>query len=337
MLESSASFDIITISARKQNLLKRQKINENEDMMNKLPEPLISRILSLLPTKDAVRTSVLSKKWVFRWTFITKLALDDAVFYSPKKKTGVNMSFTNFVYRVFLLTQNISLESFSLVIANQYDASLLNTCISNILRRAVKSLHIRTRFKMPVSSLTSHSLFKSTLLEELVLSMESCAIRVATGYVYFGFLRLLKLSGISFTPDPNLNCLKLSLPVLKVFESTNCTWLNVKVVDLKAPLLERVIVVQNGKSMSYGTPKCAIMKISASNLTEFSYSGDGYISHYLGLSNSSLAHNASLNVTVNQFPINKDPETKTRVFWLLKQFSQVKYLKFMGCEVSILP
>ncbi|BAT93199.1 hypothetical protein VIGAN_07212500 [Vigna angularis var. angularis] len=60
----------------------------DEDTMSKLPEPLISRILSFLPTKDAVRTSVLSKKWFFRWTFITRLDFDDTEFYSFKKKTS---------------------------------------------------------------------------------------------------------------------------------------------------------------------------------------------------------------------------------------------------------
>ena len=50
----------------------------NKDMIsNKLPESIISDILSLLPTKEAVRTCVLSKNWINRWTSITKLQLDD--------------------------------------------------------------------------------------------------------------------------------------------------------------------------------------------------------------------------------------------------------------------
>ncbi|KAG4971684.1 hypothetical protein JHK82_037355 [Glycine max] len=64
-------------------LLKRKK---GEDIISKLPESLITCILSSLPLKDAVRTSVLSKKWLLRWTSITKLELDDIVFHYPKKK-----------------------------------------------------------------------------------------------------------------------------------------------------------------------------------------------------------------------------------------------------------
>ncbi|XP_029125185.1 F-box/LRR-repeat protein At3g58900 [Cajanus cajan] len=335
MLESSGS-SVTGSSVRKRNLVKRQKKNEGVDMINMLPEPLISRILSFLPTKDAVRTCVSSKKWLFRWTFITKLDLDDTVFYSPKRKNGGKMFFMNFVYRALLLTQSKILESVSLTVVNKYDVSLLNTWVSNILIRDVRSLRIDTSFEMPLTSFASHSLFNSKFLEELVLNMKSCAIRVYdSDFVHFGLLRILKLSGILFTVDPSYRTMNLSLPVLKVFETTNCTWLNAKCVTLNVPLLESVIIVQNAKSMSYDTPKCS-MCFFASNLIEFSYCGDGYISHYFKLLQSLLTHNASLNVTVSQCPINRDPETEFRAFVLLQEFSQVKYLKFEGCEVSIL-
>ena len=103
-MEGSSGSTANDSSTRKQNLLKRHKINEGEGTLSKLPEPLVSHILSFLPTKDAVRTSVLSKKWQFRWTFITKLDLDDTVFY--KRKSGGKMYFVNFVYRALLLTKS---------------------------------------------------------------------------------------------------------------------------------------------------------------------------------------------------------------------------------------
>ncbi|AES59794.1 putative F-box domain, FBD domain, leucine-rich repeat domain, L domain-containing protein [Medicago truncatula] len=51
---------------------------EEDTINSKLPESLINRVLSFLPTKDVVRTCVLSKRWMNRWTSsITKLDLDD--------------------------------------------------------------------------------------------------------------------------------------------------------------------------------------------------------------------------------------------------------------------
>ena len=62
----------------------KKKHDTEEDLLhNKLSEvepQLISHILSFLPTTDAFRTSVLSKKWLNNWTFITKLDFDDGLY-----------------------------------------------------------------------------------------------------------------------------------------------------------------------------------------------------------------------------------------------------------------
>ncbi|KAM0007025.1 putative F-box domain, FBD domain, leucine-rich repeat domain superfamily [Helianthus debilis subsp. tardiflorus] len=52
-------------------------ISENvEDRLSMLPEDILSKILSLMPTKFAVRTSLLSKRWRYTWTSVTNLDFD---------------------------------------------------------------------------------------------------------------------------------------------------------------------------------------------------------------------------------------------------------------------
>ncbi|KAJ1378488.1 FBD domain [Sesbania bispinosa] len=280
------------------------------------------------------------------WTSITKLDLDDSElteFYSPKRKTGGKLFFINFVYRALILTKASSMESFSLVIANKYDVSLVNTWISGILNRNVKKLSIYSSYDLPFSGFTSNSLFNSKLLEELELEVRTrCAIKVPTIIVHFGFLKLLKLSGVIFTFDSfgSVGRPWLSLPVLKKFDASNCIWLSAKAVTLEAPLIESVIIEQDSKSVSHEPRSCA-MKFRVLHLKEFTYCGFG-ISQPITLSDPSSAHNASAHIILYQCQ-NRVLEEGPRAFLLLTQFSQVKYLIFDGSEVlaqqevSVLP
>ena len=59
---------------------KKQKLNEELDIvdrnikcLNNLPEEILRYILSLLPTRDAIRTSILCKRWEYLWTSIPNL------------------------------------------------------------------------------------------------------------------------------------------------------------------------------------------------------------------------------------------------------------------------
>ncbi|KAK7244065.1 hypothetical protein RIF29_38883 [Crotalaria pallida] len=300
-------------------LPKRQRANNgSEDIFSKLPESLISRILSLLSTKDAFRTSVLSKKWRHRWTCITKLVMDDSDFYSRKK---TKQCFLNFMYRILLLTK---WESFSLVIgANKYDASLVNAWISSILHRTVRNLCIKSKLELSFSALTSHFLFNCRSLEELVLEMTLCAVVVPSIFLYFGQLKFLKLSGITFThEDPNYSeSLKLHFPVLKKFETINCTWSFSKGITVDAPLLESVLINQYPKSLPYKPNMCAI-KFSAPKLKNFTYHVDGHISPDVVLLDRSSAHNASANITL-YICNDRVAETGNCIILLLKQLNQV--------------
>lgn len=50
----------------------------NEDRISQLPEALILEILSQLPTKDAMATSLLSKQWKSLWKMMPKLNFDSS-------------------------------------------------------------------------------------------------------------------------------------------------------------------------------------------------------------------------------------------------------------------
>ena len=58
------------------------------DLLSDLPLSLIETILTLLPIRDAVKTSLLSSKWRYKWASIPELVFcDDSVNFSPGKDT----------------------------------------------------------------------------------------------------------------------------------------------------------------------------------------------------------------------------------------------------------
>jgi F-box domain len=47
------------------------------DRISDLPNQLLTRILSLLPTEEAVRTCILSKRWINVWASVPILVFDN--------------------------------------------------------------------------------------------------------------------------------------------------------------------------------------------------------------------------------------------------------------------
>jgi len=110
--------------------------DEDDIFYNKLLEQLITHILSFLPTEDAVRTSLLSKRWKTRWSSLTKLSIHD-------HRDGSNSStrnFVRFVNRALVLTRGLTMDNFALFLSSMYDSSLLDIWFSNIFNRRVKNL-----------------------------------------------------------------------------------------------------------------------------------------------------------------------------------------------------
>ncbi|KAJ0823186.1 putative F-box domain, leucine-rich repeat domain superfamily, F-box-like domain superfamily [Helianthus annuus] len=48
-----------------------------EDVISSMPDNVITHILDRLPVQDAVKTSILSRNWRFKWTTLSQLVFDD--------------------------------------------------------------------------------------------------------------------------------------------------------------------------------------------------------------------------------------------------------------------
>ncbi|KAA8534056.1 hypothetical protein F0562_031573 [Nyssa sinensis] len=77
----------------------------SDDRISQLPDDIIISILSRLPLKEAVFTSVLSRRWRYLWTCITGLSFDsdealDKIATEPKSRNGERPKYINWVNRV---------------------------------------------------------------------------------------------------------------------------------------------------------------------------------------------------------------------------------------------
>ena len=75
----------------------------NTDIISDLPDSLLSHIISFLPTRDSVATSILSSRWRPLWTLVPALHLDQR-----KLTQNRNYSFADIVSGIWTVRDSIS-------------------------------------------------------------------------------------------------------------------------------------------------------------------------------------------------------------------------------------
>ncbi|XP_023635714.1 F-box/LRR-repeat protein At3g60040-like [Capsella rubella] len=137
----------------------------SEDAISLLPEEVLGKILSLIPTKQAASTSVLSEKWRNLFTLVHNNDFDDSDLLRPEEgkeeRDVVRESFRNFVDRTLALQCGSPIKKFSLKCHLHLDSemSYVGPWISNAVGRGVLELDlsIHTRYKFVQDSETGCS------------------------------------------------------------------------------------------------------------------------------------------------------------------------------------
>ncbi|XP_027335996.1 putative F-box/FBD/LRR-repeat protein At4g13965 [Abrus precatorius] len=269
---------------------------DSQDRFGDMPDCLIHHILSFMETKDAIRTSVLSKRWRYIWTSVPCLN------FSSKSFTRL-VDFKKFVQWVLSHRDSSHVQ---LLVYNRFgvdyatDQYLLNKVIEYAASHGVEEIKINLRAKtsgsppveIPLSLFTCQSLKKLELkdchptnvssplgcksLDVLHLehfSMYPAAADFSNPFAslsgLFGFMTLTTLHLISFTLcytgtdclDPFGNC--VNLKNLHLSEMSFKSDLNPKAFVISGPKL-------NNLSLMCNRFKCKIV-VAAPQLTNFNY------------------------------------------------------------------
>ncbi|XP_057426438.1 putative F-box/LRR-repeat protein At1g56400 [Lotus japonicus] len=125
---------------------------KNLDMFSSLPESLHISIISLLPYKEAARTSILSKQWFETWrkTKMIDVEFDELFFDKPdefdesdESKKAHRRGFLNFITRGISHNRNQFVDTFSLKVSHPESCpEIIEHCFAFATQRGVKDLRL---------------------------------------------------------------------------------------------------------------------------------------------------------------------------------------------------
>ncbi|KAG2300968.1 hypothetical protein Bca52824_037440 [Brassica carinata] len=116
------------------------------DRISGLSDELLVKILSFLPTKDAVSTSVLSKQWKFLWMWLPKLEYND--YYTTNPPDTSDFMYRDFIDKNLPLHRAPVLESLVLKSCNPelFRPEVIRSWVGIAVSRCVRELTLRIRY-----------------------------------------------------------------------------------------------------------------------------------------------------------------------------------------------
>ncbi|CAI9088645.1 OLC1v1023040C1 [Oldenlandia corymbosa var. corymbosa] len=214
----------------------KQVVAEEEDRLTALPEALIGMILSRIPTKEAVRTSVLAKPWRTTWTGITAIHLtDEGLPSEDPRHSQSKRRFIEFANNVITKCNSPLLRSFDMKCSKAYERDSLREWTSSVLmRRELEKFHLGCRIVSGTFGIPG-AIFTLQALEELKLQLP-CRLLLPAVTTFLN-LKTLFLSKVRMVNDDNLPELIFHLPALTDLGFLCCQWRNVEAIVIRAPKL----------------------------------------------------------------------------------------------------
>ena len=180
------------------------------DKISNLPGPIIDQILSHLSIREAVRTSLLSRKWRYKWATLPHIVFNYQCYSlsSPDETVDKN-KLVNIVDHVLLL-HNGPIYSFKLSHRDLQGISDIDRWILHLTRRSIKEFVLEIwkgqRYKMP------SCLFSCQNLTHLELF--NCLLKPPLTFKGFRSLKSLDLQHVTLAQDVFENLIS-SCPLLE--------------------------------------------------------------------------------------------------------------------------
>ncbi|KAL7087685.1 hypothetical protein ACP275_13G083300 [Erythranthe tilingii] len=156
---------------------RRRRRNPSIDRLSDLPDSILCHILSFLPTKISVRTTILARRWRYLWSFVPNLD-----FEFPDKSAAID--------RVLLLHKLQKIDTFRITEGYGYNDCQIETWIRFAVERNVKNLDLHFCYEGWVPPSPKCLLTCKTLVD---LRLTNCTVFPVTGAVCLPSLKILYL------------------------------------------------------------------------------------------------------------------------------------------------
>ncbi|WZZ21353.1 hypothetical protein YC2023_122740 [Brassica napus] len=208
------------------------------DKISRFPDELLVKVLTFLPTKEAVSTSILSKRWEHLWKWLPKLEYDDQ-HYSESERKRLRC----FIVRSLPLHKAHVIESLRLKLSNYFKPQVIKWIVATAVSRNVREKVIEidassteTQFILPRSLYTTGS---RTLV---TLKLQNAVFVDASKMVSFPLLKTLSLISMKYPRDAFIRRLLSSCPVLEDLFVVKCRGDNVACLVVRVPSLKFLTV-----------------------------------------------------------------------------------------------
>ncbi|KAJ4749947.1 F-box/RNI-like/FBD-like domains-containing protein [Rhynchospora pubera] len=183
------------------------------DLISQLPNSILHSILSLLPIKDAVRTSALSSRWRHLWK-AAPLRLDSSSF-DPNVQPPLNLFHVirppywswEAIFRVFH-SHHGPIQSLSLTL---FTPSEMDRFVESAVQRGIRQLNLVASYYEGTYELPAFLLLCNSLHQ---LSLRGCAFPQALPLSIFPNLTELRLNSVPLPNDLLPNCASLQTLLL---------------------------------------------------------------------------------------------------------------------------
>ncbi|GLT52076.1 hypothetical protein SLA2020_254380 [Shorea laevis] len=283
----------------------RRPNSPEEDRISALPDCVIHHILSFLPTKDSIKTGVLSKRWEKLWSFVPNLrfrVLDDEP--QPHKLfrmiDGTLILYSSTKIRKFVL--RFDYDMFTGEVPKSDMDSYIDLWLRFAARRNVQELCLKfcsKRYLMGKEMLADEDFDRYTMPQFLFDDSSLTKLRsrfcdyVSKGQVSWRSLKVLTIRSAVLT-NGMLQRILLGSPVLEELELSDC-WdrTSVNVISISSGSLKTLVIENfNNPSEDEEDFEYSVMEISAPNLKSLRILGNwnGTKCHLLDVSSLIDAH-----------------------------------------------